>query len=302
MLSRFVPVICLAAAAHAQLIGVPPPTPQANVPGYFEHHMDSRTTTFVAIDPSGPAPSFAEFRGVDGGGAPLGEGGGYDDRSGPWITNRQEYPFRAACKVMSRFGTEDWIHSSGTIVDAETVVVQPDLIFRNDNGGEWATSVVVCVGWDGTGDPTVIDPVRGYYGPTPVTDLMIASPELEVGAVRLARPAGLLTGWPSLGWGYSCDYTYRTCYTWSFPTEPVCTLFGNPLDGTRLFQHGALFTDCTFIGGGGNYLFTPNFTQECNLPTIGMQGTGMWFSEDDQYLLAGIFQSTPEPYPYMLYD
>jgi hypothetical protein len=293
-------VLSIAATAHAQLIGAS--VPVAGGYGYLEHHLESRTTTFVAIDPSGPAPSFGEFRGVDGGGAPLGEGGGYDDRSGPWITNRQEYPFRTACKVMSRFGTEDWIHSTGTVVDAETVVVSPDLIFRNSNGGEWASSVVVCVGWDGTGDPTVIDPVRGYYGPTPVTELMVASPSQQVGAVRLARPAGVLTGWPGLVFGDSCNYTYRTCYTRSFPTEPVCTLFGNPLDGTRLFQDGGLFTDCQSIGGGGNYLFSQNFTQECNVPTIGMEGAAMWFTENDQSYVAGLFLSTPEPFPNMLYD
>ncbi|MFZ4573908.1 MAG: trypsin-like serine peptidase [Phycisphaerales bacterium] len=171
------------------------------------------------------------YGGEDGGVA------GFQDRSfGTMMdTTESAFPARVNCKVAMRFTTTTggtaWYVCSGTLIDAETVMLAAHCIYNRDaNISAFADEVFVFPGWDGNGDVTPGTSSAGvmnHYGYGRATQYIAGSNyvnngdwDADMAHVRLTRAVGMLTGWHGYAWGQSCGTIQdRSYYNYSFPTE-----------------------------------------------------------------------------------
>ena len=181
------------------------------------------------FQPSGQGgPGYA---GEDGGPISYGENsfGSMND------TAESGFPARMNCKVAMRFTTNTggtaWYVCSGSMIDAETVLLAAHCVFNRDaNINDWADEVFVFPGWDGNGDVTPGSAAAGimnHYGYGRGTSYIAGSNYINSGdwdsdmaCVRVTRAVGMLTGWYGYAWGQSCSTIQdRTYHNYSFPSE-----------------------------------------------------------------------------------
>jgi hypothetical protein len=239
------------------------------------------------LQPSGQGgPGYA---GEDGGPISYGENsfGTMND------TAESGFPARMNCKVAMRFTTNTggtaWYVCSGSMIDAETVLLAAHCVFnRNANINDWADEVFVFPGWDGNGDVTPGSAAAGimnHYGYGRGTSYIAGTNyvssgdwDADMACVRVTRAVGMLTGWYGYAWGQSCSTIQdRTYYNYSFPSEGC---------GTPGLHTG---TDMKFWSGDIDncpdnqlqlYTTTGCFTAVWG----GMSGSGMYyFSDGNRY-------------------
>jgi hypothetical protein len=180
------------------------------------------------------------FVGVDGGiaGGVVGAESS-DPGMGTMVdTTESLYPARVNCKVAMRFATNvggsSWFVCSGTMIDAETVLLAAHCVYWRFDPSRpsilvgRAEEVYVFPGWDGNGDATSnAGGIYNSYGYARGTQYLVGSNYINSGDldadlanVRLTRAVGFLTGWHGYAWGQSCNTIQnRTYFNYSFPAE-----------------------------------------------------------------------------------
>ena len=149
--------------------------------------------------------------------------------------DERTFPARANCKVAMRFttttGGSAWYLCSGTMIDAETVLIAAHCVYnREANIMAFANEVFVFPGWDGNGNIIPGSPSAGifnHYGYGRGTTFTAGTNYINSGdwdadmaMIRVTRAVGSLTGWFSYAWDGPCDQIQTfTYHNFSFPAE-----------------------------------------------------------------------------------
>ncbi len=148
---------------------------------------------------------------------------------------RNTHPYRMNVKVAMRFltnpgGADAWFVCSGSMIDAETVVLAAHCVYMRDDPDYqtgWAEEIYIFPGWDGVGDPTPGSGIYNNYGYARGTYYGAGSGytnsgdfQADVGFVGVTRAVGFLTGWYGWNYGSSCATIQgRTYNNASYPAQ-----------------------------------------------------------------------------------
>lgn len=217
------------------------------------------------------------------------------------------FPWRANAKMVMRFedslGNDHFYNCSGTMIDPEVVLTAAHCIYLHEPNGtiinDWAEEVWVYPGWDGVGvqwsspSGTIINPygyARGTYYIAGTGWVSNSDPNnYDVGAVRLTRAAGSLTGTFGWAWDWDCAtwILSETSYNASYPGEGC----GTPglHNGRDMYFWSGTMDWCDPAGSGWeNQLFLDTTGGCFNAGWGGMSGSSVYFFHGSDRLVHGV--------------
>ncbi len=259
-----------AAPGFAQLVLPAAQAPAA--PEFLVRSLQTGQTRSHDAEAVGGLPGgLTAFVGEDGGPR------GWDPRAYGVMTEVDPtlYPNRTACKVVSIFddgnGGDYVISSSGVMIDAETVLTAGSAVYwRPDNLG-WAREVFVYPGFDGNGLWSTGTGTFQNFGMARTTDLLTdvnwvvsGDQSRNVGALRLDRAVGFLTGWALPDSSETCEADRLRIYeSHGYPAS--CSL-------ALLQEWSYIFDGCT---GDQRFFASPD---QCGVKlTYGFEGAGVCY-------------------------
>ncbi|QQO57055.1 MAG: hypothetical protein N838_30585 [Thiohalocapsa sp. PB-PSB1] len=209
---------------------------------------DPSTGEEIQINP-GPSSLFGDFGNyVEGYNGSDGAEGGTDldllmTFGNMYTVNPQEFPWRMNVKLLMQFGSRYFV-CSGAMVDAETVFTAGHCVFEHGGAG-WADNIWVYPGWDGGAH----DPDAEFFGEAK-SSLLLSNTgwttngdvNWDVGAIRVTRAVGALTGWYGYVWDGSCSWHLgKTYHNPSYPSE---SCGGGLHTGTDMYYWFGNFDSC----------------------------------------------------------
>ena len=249
------------------------PVPQApGAPEFLVRSLETGHTQSQDSEAVGGLPGgLTAFVGEDGGPS------GWDPRAYGAMTEVDPtlFPNRTACKVVSIFddgnGGDDIVSSSGVMIDAETVLTAGSAIYRRTGTPGWAREVFVYPGFDGNGLWTTGAGTFQNFGMARTTDVFTdvnwvvsGDQARNVGALRLDRAVGFLTGWALPDSSETCEADRLRVYeSHGYPAS--CSM--------ALLQEWAyIFDGCS---GDQRYFASPD---QCAVKlTYGFEGAGVCY-------------------------
>jgi len=210
------------------------------------------------------------------------------------------HPWRTNCKLVMRFVAQNsqvyFATCSASMVDAETLLTAGHCIYAHAPNGietyDWATDVWAYPGWDGVGGqfnppPTTVQ----HYGYGHTTTGGLASTTAwvndgntdgDVGAVRITRAVGGLTGWYGLYADNSEECATTTSRYYRNASWPAENCGGGLHTGRDLYLWSGYFDSCP------DQQLQLDTTGGCfNAGWGGMSGSGAYFlTEGSRYVHA----------------
>lgn len=244
------------------------------------HNALTGETVTLPQDPSEPASGLS---GAQGGGYAGADGGDGTEvtpatfSTMSHITNTADSPWRMNVRLLMRFGSSYYV-CSGTMRDASVVLTAGHCVY--DFGGYgWADEIWVYPGWDGVDlSGNTINPY-GYGYSTYFASLSgwtgSGNTDYDLGAIRLDRAVGQLTGWFAWVWGYDCAWHQSKTYNnASYPSQD-CGTTGLHTGRDMYYWYG-------MVDACPNNQIQLNTTAGCFTAVWGgMSGSGMYYIDGD---------------------
>ena len=209
-------------------VPMPDPTKQVNIPPGFKNQViiyDTRTGKERIEDlpkGSGALSGFVSGRALRN---QVGEPESFNNGLTRIYTTN--YPWSAQCKIYMTIKNVRY-QGSATLIDMKCAITAGHCVHGGKNSS-WATNVVVHPRWDGDAD---------QYGSANGIQLLTwtgwsnnSDFNHDMGAIRLDRPVGYLTGW--LGYGYNTSNNFYKTTTFN--------VAGYPAEGGYAGQPHALY-------------------------------------------------------------
>ena len=195
-------------------------------------------------------------------------------------------------RFVNEYGLPVWGDCSGTMIDAETVLTAGHCVYAHtietDDGtthviNDWAEEIWVYPGWDGNSFAVGDEPGQtvenfgfGYASSYMATNPWVWSEDhnYDLGAIRIERAVGMVTGWYGWQWGQDCSWIDdRPYFNASFPAEE-CDPDTGLHNGRDMYFWGGWIDSCS---DGDNQLVLDTSGGCFNAGWGGMSGSSLYY-------------------------